>query len=253
VHAPLFAGARAVGVLVVERESPVPLERLELRTLATVGAQIALLSENLRLVDDLRRTFDASIEAIASAVEARDGYTESHCRRLAIFSMSMATRLGLESEEVEAIRLGALLHDVGKIGVRDEVLLKPGRLTPEERAEIERHAACGHHIVLAVHGLRPETLACVRHHHERWDGTGYPDRLAGEEIPLAARIVAVVDVWDALSTDRPYKRAYDQVTAREILRKSRGTLFDPALVDLFLEILDEEGDEMLALTAGARP
>jgi len=241
-----------VGVLVVERESPVPLERLELRTLATVGAQIALLSENLRLVDDLRRTFDASIEAIASAVEARDGYTESHCRRLAIFSTSMATRLGLGAEEVEAIRLGALLHDVGKIGVRDEVLLKPGRLSAEERAEIERHADCGHHIVLAVHGLRPETLACVRHHHERWDGTGYPDRLAGEEIPLAARIVAVVDVWDALSTDRPYKKAYDQPTAREILRKSRGAFFDPALVDLFLEILDEEGDEMLALTAGSR-
>jgi putative nucleotidyltransferase with HDIG domain len=252
VYAPLFAGKRAVGVLIVERESPVPLERLELRTLATVGAQIALLSENLRLVDDLRRTFDASIEAIASAVEARDGYTESHCRRLAIFSMSMATRLGLDTEEAEAIRLGALLHDVGKIGVRDEVLLKPGRLTPEERAEIERHADCGHHIVLAIHGLRPETLACVRHHHERWDGTGYPDRLAGEEIPLAARIVAVVDVWDALSTDRPYKDAYDQRTVQEILQKSRGTLFDPALVDLFLEILDEEGEEMLALTAGAR-
>ncbi len=252
VYAPLFAGARAVGVLVVERESQVALERLELRTLATVGAQIALLSENMRLVDDLRRTFDASIEAIASAVEARDGYTESHCRRLAIFSTSIAARLGLDAEEVEAIRLGALLHDVGKIGVRDEVLLKPGRLTPEERAEIERHADCGHHIVLSIHGLRPETLACVRHHHERWDGTGYPDRLAGEEIPLAARIVAVVDVWDALSTDRPYKNAYDQATAREILRKSRGTLFEPALVDLFIEILDEEGEEMLALTAGAR-
>jgi putative nucleotidyltransferase with HDIG domain len=251
VYAPLFAGARAVGVLVVERESPEPLERVELRTLATVGAQIALLAENLRLVDDLRSTFDASIEAIASAVEARDGYTESHCRRLAIFSVSMADRLGLPAEEIEAIRLGALLHDVGKIGVRDEVLLKPGRFTPEERAEMEEHTVCGHRIVLPIHGLRPTTLACVRHHHERWDGTGYPDRLVGEAIPLGARIVSIVDVWDALSTKRPYKNALAQPEVRDILEKYRGTFFEPALVDLFLQILDEEGDAMLALAGGA--
>jgi HD-GYP domain-containing protein (c-di-GMP phosphodiesterase class II)/CHASE2 domain-containing sensor protein len=250
VYAPLFAGARAVGVLVVERESSEPLERVELRTLATVGAQIALLAENLRLVDDLRSTFDASIEAIASAVEARDGYTESHCRRLAIFSVSMADRIGLDADEIEAIRLGALLHDVGKIGVRDEILLKPGRFTPSERAEMQEHTVCGHRIVLPIHGLRPTTLACVRHHHERWDGTGYPDRLAGEQIPLGARIVAIVDVWDALSTDRPYKKAFAQDEVRELLEKARGTQFEPALVDLFLEILDEEGESMLALTGG---
>ena len=251
VHAPLFSGKRAVGVLVVERESTDALEPLEVRTLATVGAQIALLAENLRLVDDLRSTFDASIEAIASAVEARDGYTESHCRRLAIFSVSMAERLGLEPEEVEAIRLGALLHDVGKIGVRDEVLLKPARLTDAERAEMQEHAACGYRIVQPIHGLRAMTLACVRHHHERWDGTGYPDGLSGEEIPIGARIVAIVDVWDALSTSRPYKPAYDQPAVIEILEKSRGTFFEPALVDLFLEILEDEGAAMLALTAGA--
>ena len=251
VYAPLFAGTRAVGVLVVERESQDPLERVELRTLATVGAQIALLAENLRLVDDLRSTFDASIEAIASAVEARDGYTEMHCRRLAIFSVSMADRLGLPAEEIEAIRLGALLHDVGKIGVRDEVLLKPGRFTPEERAEMEEHTVCGHRIVMPIHGLRPTTLACVRHHHERWDGTGYPDGLAGDAIPLGARIVSIVDVWDALSTKRPYKNALAQAEVREILEKYRGNFFEPALVDLFLEILDEDGEAMLALTGGA--
>jgi HD-GYP domain-containing protein (c-di-GMP phosphodiesterase class II)/CHASE2 domain-containing sensor protein len=250
-HAPLFSGTRAVGVLVVERESTSPLEPLELRTIATVGAQIALLAENLRLVDDLRTTFDASVEAIASAVEARDGYTESHCRRLAIFSVTIAERIGLPPEEIEAIRLGALLHDVGKIGVRDEVLLKPGRLTDAERAEMQEHAACGHRIVSPIHGLREMTLACVRHHHERWDGTGYPDKLSGEQIPIGARIVAIVDVWDALSTSRPYKPAYDQQTVHEILEKSRGTFFEPALVDLFFEVLEEDGEAMLALTAGA--
>jgi putative nucleotidyltransferase with HDIG domain len=249
VYAPLFAGRRAVGVLVVERESPLPLEPIALRTLATVGAQIALLAENLRLVDDLRTTFDSSIEAIASAVEARDGYTESHCRRLAVFSVSMAERLRLGAEEVEAIRLGALLHDVGKIGVRDEVLLKPGRLTPDERVEMEKHAARGHRIVLPIHGVHETTLSCVRHHHERWDGSGYPDGLAGNQIPIGARIVSIVDVWDALSTSRPYKPAFEQASVREILTKSRGTQFDPELVDLFLDVLDEEGEEMLALAA----
>jgi putative nucleotidyltransferase with HDIG domain len=250
-YLPLFAGAAAVGVLVVEREGSEALDATQLRTIATVGTQVALSAENLRLLEGLRRTFDTSIEAVASAIEARDGYTESHCRRLAVFSVCMAERLGLDAEAREAIRLGALLHDVGKIGIRDEVLLKPGRFAPQERAEMERHAEIGHRIVAPIHGLGPATVACVRHHHERWDGSGYPDGLAGEEIPLGARIVAIVDVWDALSTARPYKPAYSQPEVREMLRKGRGGQFDPALVDLFLEVLDEQGEEMLELVQGA--
>ena len=116
---------------------------------------------------------------------------------------------------------------------------------------MERHAEIGHRIVQPITGLPASTLHCVRNHHERFDGTGYPDGLAAEEIPLAARIVAIVDVWDALSTARPYKPAYPQAKVREILRKDRGTHFDPGLVELFLHILDEEGDEMLALVAAS--
>ncbi|MDJ0853388.1 MAG: CHASE2 domain-containing protein [Myxococcota bacterium] len=249
VYEPLFSGERAVGVLVVERDDESPLEPVQLRTVATVGTQIALSADNLRLIENLRQTFDSSVEAIASAVEARDGYTESHCRRLAVYSAAMADRLGLPPEEVEAVRLGALLHDVGKIGIRDDILLKPGRLSREERFEMERHADVGHRIVVPIRGLTATTAACVRHHHERWDGRGYPDRLAGEEIPLAARIVAVVDVWDALSTRRPYKRAYSPGEVRARLLKGRGGQFDPEIVDLFLVLLDEEGED-LALVAG---
>jgi HD-GYP domain-containing protein (c-di-GMP phosphodiesterase class II)/CHASE2 domain-containing sensor protein len=248
VYTPLRAGDQPVGVLVVERDDPTPLVETQLRTIATVGSQIALSAENLRLIDGLRSTFDSAVEAIASAVEARDGYTESHCRRLAIFSVLMAERLGIDEDEIEAIRLGALLHDVGKIGVRDEILLKPGRFDAAERAEMERHAELGHRIVLPIHGLTDTTAACVRFHHERWDGMGYPDGLAGEAIPLGARIVSIVDVWDALSTDRPYKAAYPQKKVLEILEKGRGTSFDPSLVDLFLELLQEEGEDMVALT-----
>jgi CHASE2 domain-containing sensor protein len=240
VYAPLFAGERAVGVLVVERDRETPLDDTQLRTVATVGTQVTLSAENLRLIDGLRATFDSSIEAIASAIEARDGYTESHCRRLALFSTLVAERCGLSAEEVEEIRLGALLHDVGKIGIRDEVLLKPTRFTPEERAVMESHTVLGAGIVVGIHGLGATTRACVRNHHERWDGTGYPDRLA----------VSVVDVWDALSTARPYKPAFEQEHVLDILDKGRGVRFDPEILDVFLRVLDEEGDEMLAVVSG---
>jgi HD-GYP domain-containing protein (c-di-GMP phosphodiesterase class II)/CHASE2 domain-containing sensor protein len=247
VYSPLHAGDVPIGVLVVERERTEPLDATQLRTIATVGTQLALSAHNLRLLDDLRTTFDSSIEAIASAVEARDGYTQKHCRRLASFSTLMAHRLGLGDAEIEAIRLGALLHDVGKVGIRDEILLKPGRFTDTERGEMQRHAAIGHGIISGIHGLHATTLACVRHHHERWDGSGYPDRLPGDATPLGARIVAVVDVWDALSTARPYKPALAQDRVRDILRKDRGSHLDPALVDLFLALLEQEGDDLLAM------
>jgi HD-GYP domain-containing protein (c-di-GMP phosphodiesterase class II) len=247
VYTPLRVGASPEGVLVVERLHSRPLSEMQLRTIVTVGTQLALSVENLRLLDELRSTFVAAVESLATAVEARDGYTELHCRRLAAFSALMADRLGLPAEEVEAIRLGALLHDVGKLGIRDAVLLKDGRLSAEERRHIELHPEIGHRIVGRIMGLAPTTLGCVRHHHERWDGTGYPDGLAREEIPLGARIVAIVDVWDALSTARPYKAAFPQSRVREILEKDSGTRFEPALVDLFLELLDECGTEMLAM------
>jgi HD-GYP domain-containing protein (c-di-GMP phosphodiesterase class II) len=234
-------------VLVVERDDPTPLDTVQLRTIAAVGVQLALSSENLRLLDGLRATFDASVAAIATAIEARDGYTEAHCRRLAALSAIVAGRFGVSEEEVEAIRLGALLHDVGKIGIRDHILLKPTRFTPEERRDMERHPDIGHRIVARIDGFRETTLHCVRHHHERWDGSGYPDRLTGEAIPLGARIVSVVDVWDALSTERPYKPALPAHEVRAYLLKEKEIQFDPRVVDQFLQLLDEEWPELESL------
>ncbi len=249
VYLPLYTDETRVGVLVVEREDPSPLDEVQLRTIATVGAQIALFAENVHLIEGLRATLDASVAAIATAIEARDGYTEAHCRRLATFSGIIAERLGLKEAELEAVRLGALLHDVGKIGIRDEILLKPGRLSPEERRDMERHPDIGCRIISGIQGLRPMTVDCVLHHHEWWNGGGYPRGLSGEAIPLGARIVAVVDVWDALSTERPYKRALPPAEVRAHLEKLKGIQFDPAMVDLFLRILDEEGEEMRSLIA----
>lgn len=249
VHAPLLAGASIVGVLVVFTRAGRALDALQRRTITTVAAQLALTAQNIQLIERLRATFESSIAAVAGAVEARDGYTDQHCRRLAAFSSLMGARLGLPAAEIRAMELGALLHDVGKIGIRDDVLNKPERLTSPERREMQRHPEIGAGIVGPVVGLEPTTLHCILHHHEAWDGSGYPRGLAGNDIPLAARIVSIVDVWDALSTARPYKPAFDQATVRELLRKGAGTQFDPALVELFFEVLEEQGEEMLALVA----
>ena len=247
IYSPLIAGESVLGIMVVEREGPRELDRMHLKAVLTVATQLALSIANLRLLDSLKHTFSSSIEAIASAVEARDGYTEKHCRRLAAFSMMMAERLGLSPDDIEAIRLGALLHDVGKIGIRDAVLLKATRLTEQERAKIEEHPGIGHGIIRSIEGLSPLTAACVRNHHEHWDGSGYPDGLAGEAIPIGARIVTIVDVWDALSSQRPYKPALGQRKVRSIMEKKCGNHFDPDLLALFFTVLDEEGSEMIAL------
>lgn len=249
VYAPLVAGAGVVGILVVFCGRTRRLESLERRTIATVGAQLALTAQNLQLIERLRETFESSIAAVASAVEARDGYTDQHCRRLAAFSSLMGTRLGMPAAEIHAMELGALLHDVGKIGIRDAILNKPDRLLPEERREMQRHPEIGAGIVAPVVGLEPTTLHCILHHHECFDGSGYPTGLAGRAIPLAARIVSIVDVWDALSTSRPYKKAFSQDEVRDLISKGAGTQFDPELVELFFQILDEQGEEMLELIA----
>lgn len=247
VYLPLQAQEETIGVLVVERDRGTPFSPTDLRSVTTAGAQLALSAQNLRLVDDLRRSFATSIIAIATAVEARDGCTERHCERLAAFSVAVGERLDLREDELEAIRLGALLHDVGKIGIPDQILLKPGPLTPAERKFMESHTLIGERIVKAIHGVDDWTVGCVRHHHERWDGGGYPDGLAGEDIPIGALIVGVVDVWDALSTKRPYKQARPEAAARDALIKGRGVQFDPELVDVFLRVLDAEGEELLEL------
>jgi HD-GYP domain-containing protein (c-di-GMP phosphodiesterase class II) len=210
-------------------------------------APVASFREGRRGRRGLRRDSGSALAVLAGVVEKRDGYTELHCRRLAAFSRLLAVRLGLGQAAAEAIELGGLLHDVGKIGVPEPLLRKPGRLSSEERREMERHAALGAGIVSSIPGISKTTALCVRHHHEHWDGSGYPDRLEAQAIPLAARIVAVVDVWDALSSVRPYKKAMPQNRVIEILREHRGGKLDPELVDLFLEILDEQGPEMLNL------
>ncbi|MCS6915790.1 MAG: HD domain-containing protein [Myxococcales bacterium] len=174
-----------------------------------------------------------AILGLAEAIEAKDAYTKGHCGRVAVYALTLGREAGLSGSELQLVEFGAFLHDIGKIGIRDQVLLKPGPLDAEEWAHMRQHPLVGSQIASQLEMLKP-LVPCVRNHHERWDGTGYPDGLRGEDIPLAARIVCLADAYDAMATDRPYQRALSPQACEQALRRQAGLQFDPALVDLFL-------------------
>jgi len=181
------------------------------------------------------------IFTFAKALEARDRETGDHCARLAELGVRLGKRLGLNRDQLIALRRGGYLHDVGKIGIPDSVLLKPGKLDPDEWELIKQHSVIGWEICKPLHSLAP-VLPLIRHHHERFDGSGYPDGLAGEDIPLLARVFQVVDVFDALTNDRSYRRGEEIEDALEIIiEETRKGYWDPAIVDEFVAMIREEG------------
>lgn len=186
----------------------------------------------------LQRAYVESVGSLASALDARDGYTAGHSRRVSELSCATAAALGVTARELETIRTGALLHDIGKIGISDTVLQKPGKLTREEFAIIRQHPEIGRRILEGVQGFAPY-LDVVELHHENWDGSGYPHGQSGEETPLAARIIHVSDAYDAMTTDRPYRRGMSHSRAISILREYAGTQFDPSVVEAFANVAIE--------------
>ena len=186
---------------------------------------------------ELRRSYTETVRALSNAVEARDAYTGKHAERVAAYGLEIAAAFGLKLTERPELEFGFLLHDVGKVAVPDAILFKPGPLTEEERALMEQHPVIGAQIVSGIE-FTEEVVEVVRSHHERWDGAGYPDGLAAEQIPLSARVFAVADVLDALTTDRPYRPASPMRQARAMIVAETGTHFDPEVVDAFNEIAD---------------
>ncbi|HET6614147.1 MAG TPA: HD domain-containing phosphohydrolase [Kofleriaceae bacterium] len=169
---------------------------------------------------------------LAEAIEAKDPYTKGHCGRVAGYTLILAQEAGYPEDDLETLEFGAFLHDIGKIGVRDAVLLKPGPLDEEEWLHMRQHPVKGFEIASQVEMLTP-MLPAVRNHHERWDGKGYPDGIKGADIPLPARMVAIADAYDAMATDRPYKRALAASECDALLRKNASKMFDPDLVEIF--------------------
>ncbi|MEO8688711.1 MAG: HD domain-containing phosphohydrolase [Solirubrobacteraceae bacterium] len=189
----------------------------------------------------LRRSYKATVRALSNAVEARDAYTGKHAERVAAYGLAIARAAGIDVADEPQMEFGFLLHDIGKVGVPDAILFKPAPLSRDEFSCVAGHAEIGAAILRHVDFLEAASLI-VRHHHERWDGTGYPDRLKREEIPLAARVFAIADTLDALTTERPYREAVSFAQARTEIVSGAGTQFDPAMIAVYETI----GDDMFA-------
>jgi putative nucleotidyltransferase with HDIG domain len=178
---------------------------------------------------------ESTLNALVAALDAREHETEAHSRRVADYALHLAEVMGIASEQRRDIRKGALLHDIGKIGISDRILLKPGKLTPDEWVEMRKHPEIGYWILMGSHELRTASEIVIAHH-ERWDGNGYPNRLRGTNIPLGARIFSVVDTFDALTSNRPYHRSESYESARKEIETNAGTQFDPMVVEHFLRV-----------------
>ena len=204
---------------------------------AELRARIRSLLRMKAFIDELESA-EAVLCTLGKSIEARDAYTEGHCERLADYAGSLGRVLGLPDADLSALRRGAYLHDLGKVAVPDAILLKNGPLTPEERRMMQQHPLVGEEICRPLRSFQA-VLPIIRHHHERWDGSGYPDGLQGEAIPLTARVLQVVDVYDAITTDRPYRRALPPGAALETIEaEARRGWWDPRVVQAFREVVN---------------
>jgi HD-GYP domain-containing protein (c-di-GMP phosphodiesterase class II) len=235
--APLRSGGEVVGALTVGATDP---ERRygerELRILEVLADVCVIALENATMRRQLERTVRAGVAALALAVDRRDSYTAHHAEQVVSLARTVGRRLGLDTAALVELDYAARLHDVGKIGVPDSILQKPGLLDAEEWLLMREHPVWGHDMLVRIPGL--ESVAkVVRHEHERWDGDGYPDGLRGDEIPLASRIIFACDAYHAMTSDRPYRAALTHEEALAELRAGAGSQFDPAVIDALLASL----------------
>jgi len=243
VGAPLIAKGQVLGVLELFQREPFQPDPAWLEFLGAVASQAAIAIDNARLFDTLQQrnrelvvAYDATIEGWSAALDLRDRETQGHSQRVTDLTLQLAEALGFSSEHLVHVRRGALLHDIGKMGVPDAVLLKPGPLSDDEWAIMRQHPGLAYQMLEPIQFLRP-ALDIPYCHHEKWDGSGYPRGLKGAAIPLAARIFSVVDVWDALRSDRPYRAAWSPAQALDYIRGQSGRHFDPAVVEAFLALI----------------
>ncbi|MEA1951129.1 MAG: HD-GYP domain-containing protein, partial [Planctomycetota bacterium] len=211
---------------------------VEASLLSSVGAILGIHSGNIDLYRQQAEMFSGVVRALTSVIDAKDRYTRGHSDRVARIAVRLASEIGCPEETLKSIYLAGLLHDIGKIGIDDQVLRKPGKLSDEEYEHIKSHVEIGYRILFDLKQM-DDVLPVVLYHHEAWDGGGYPHRLPREEIPLAARIVAVADSYDAMSSDRPYRKGMPEERIDEIFREGSGTQWDPQVVEAFYAARDD--------------
>jgi PAS domain S-box-containing protein len=244
---PLIAKGMAIGVLEVFNRTSVRRDHDWLEFLNTIADQAAIAIDNARLFEDLRvsnieltNAYEATIEGWSRALDLRDKETEGHTLRVTEKTLELARRMGYPQDEFLQLRYGALLHDIGKMGVPDNILLKPGKLTEEEWEIMRKHPNFAYELLAPIRYLKSAALDVPYCHHEKWDGSGYPRKLQGTQIPLAARIFAVVDVWDAITSNRPYRSAWSRGESLKYIRDESGRHFDPQVVEAFLAMIPPE-------------
>jgi putative nucleotidyltransferase with HDIG domain len=230
-------GVKMLGLVETQRElvrklsiDQTKLQRRELLLDTVVKERTKELEESY---EKLKAANRQALFGLAEAIEAKDPYTKGHCGRVAAYSLVLAKEAGYPADGLETLEFGAFLHDIGKIGIKDAVLLKPGPLDDAEWIHMREHPVKGYEIASKIEMLKP-IIGAVRNHHERWDGSGYPDKMKAEEIPIAARIVAIADAFDAMATDRPYKAALPLEECEAVLRKTAGKMYDPELIEIFV-------------------
>lgn len=243
---PLIVKGQVKGVFEVFHRTAPALSANWMQFLQTLAGQAAIAIDNAHLFENLQKSnqeiiqaYDITLEGWARALELRDRETEGHTRRVTELTMRLAKSMGLSDEELANIYRGVLLHDIGKMGVSDQILRKTGPLTETEWEEMRRHPQYAYDLLSPIHYLHP-SLDIPYCHHEHWDGSGYPRGLKGEQIPLAARIFSVVDVWDALRSDRPYRKAWPTDKVIQYIKDNAGILLDPDVVKRFLTLLSAD-------------
>ena len=230
---PLVAKEKVIGAISIHSFKPQAFSEEHIHSLAILAPQAAIALENARIYLKMQNLYTETIKALACEIETRNPYTLGHSERVTDYSVNIAKKMGLASTQVELIRYAGLLHDLGKIGISDSILLKPDKLSPEEFEEIKSHPTKSESIIKMITFLK-DALPIVRHHHEYYDGKGYPDGLKEYEIPIESRILAVADAFDAMTSDRPYRKAMKKDEAHSILKRFSGQQFDPDVVTAFL-------------------
>ncbi len=246
--APVYGRAsNHLGVLIITRNTTEPFDDAEKSVVASFARLLGAQLGQWNAIRDLRDANDLTLRSLGAALEHRDDDTGGHTSRVVNLSVRLARRLGWDEDQVKALRWGAYLHDLGKLAIPDAVLHKRGALDPDERRVIQTHTTIGYDMLQDLHFLPAETLDLVRYHHERWDGTGYPSGLRGQNIPDTARLFTIVDVFDALTNARPYKPAWTRDRAVSEIRLQAGRQFDPQYVEAFLRMMAEHDEAHLVV------